>query len=345
MASFKSHPVFFTSLLLAGALTAGQAWLLFSQRSAAKKVAVEIKQKQERLDAFGRANPFPSRENEKAIEEDRAGIEKIRDEIRGRLRATGPVAEKIASATTPASATDAYFDIASFVENMREVAQKAGVSVAPTNRFGFAVYASTGPTRELIPQVFQQRLYSEYLLEALLRSGPTSFVSLQREQPLTAAQRREAEEAELAGQPIARSSDASATGDYFVIDPRTSARVKDFVETIPFRLTFTGSTDSLRFLLNELVTFKIPVVVRSVEVEPVKSTADSAARRPAAPRPPTGRPGVEGVGGRGSPGVLSEAEAMKALVEPGESRFIVTVEVISLVDKNSEDSASSDSTL
>jgi hypothetical protein len=72
MASFKSHPFFYTSLLLIGAVTAGEAWLVFSQRSQAAKLAADIETKQQELDGFARKNPFPSKDNVAAVEADRA---------------------------------------------------------------------------------------------------------------------------------------------------------------------------------------------------------------------------------------------------------------------------------
>lgn len=330
MASFKSHPLFFTSLLLAGALTAGQAWLLFSQRSATNRVAAEIAQKEEALNAFSRARPFPSKGNQAAVEADLASVEKTRDEIRGRLRATGEEADKISAAVTPASPTDAYFDIASFVERISEAATKENVSVAAGNRFGFSAYASTGPERDLVAPVFQQRLYADYLLNALLRSKPTSFVGLQRERPLSPQQKQQIADAIASGQAAPSFGQGGGDGDYFSIDPSISARVPGFVETTPFRLTFTGLTESLRLFLNELVTFKVPVVVRSVEVQPANRTDAPKTRQPA--------PSVDSIFGGGEQSGAAPVETAKALVERSESKFTVTLEIISLVDKNAPES-------
>ncbi|MBC8008731.1 MAG: hypothetical protein H7067_01380 [Burkholderiales bacterium] len=335
MASFKSHPLFFTSLLLAGALTAGQAWLLFSQRSATNRVTEEIAQKQEALNAFSRARPFPSKENLVAVEADLAVVQKTRDEIRGRLRAVGEVADKIAASVTPGSPTDAYFDIAGFVERVGEAAAKESVSVAADNRFGFSAYASTGPERDLVAPVFQQRLYADYLLNALLKSKPSSFVSLQRERPLTPQQKQQILDAIGGGLSAPTFSQGSGDGDYFSIDPSISARVPGFVETTPFRLTFTGLTESLRLFLNELVTFKVPVVVRSVEVEPSNRTDAPKAQQASAPAP-----SFDALfGGGEQASSATPLETAKALVERSESKFTVTLEIISLVDKSAAESA------
>ena len=328
MASFKSHPIFYTSLILAGALTVGQAWLLFSQRSATQKVSAEIEQKKQALNSFTYQTPFPSRENLALIEAERAAAEKTLTEIRSLLQASGEVADSIAKAVPPTSSTDAYFDIANYVERMRAQAREAKVLFSSENRFGFATYSTTGPERGLIASVFNQRQYAEYLIGVLLgsKNPPKEFVSLQRERPLTDAQRKQVADALATGQPVPTFTESSggrdSGGDFFTIDPRTSARVDGSVDTVPFRLTFVGNTAVLRDFLNELALFKIPAVVRSVEVE-------SLAARTSAPSPQTNNP----FAAFGATTSVNPAEAVKPLVEQVDSRFIVTLEIVSLVDK------------
>ncbi len=332
MASFKSHPFFYTSLLLAGALTAGQAWMLFSQRSAAQKISAEIEQKKAALEAFQRQNPFPSRENLQAVEADRLEAEKTLGEIRNLLQSQSAVSDAIAAAVPPASPTDAYFDIANYVERLRSQAREAKVGFSPDNRFGFSAYATTGPDRGLIEQVFQQRQYAEYLIGALLGSSnpPKEFLGLQREQPISAERRRQIEEAAAQGLPppatdAGSSGGAGGTGDYFTMDPRTSARVPGSVASIPFRLSFVGNTAVLRDFLNELALFKVPVVVRSVEVESLN------ANRPSSPASSVSKNPFGGNLFGGTTATANPADAVKPLVEQVDSRFIVTVEVVSLV--------------
>lgn len=337
MASFKSHPFFYTSLLLIGAVTAGEAWLVFSQRSQAAKLAADIETKQQELDGFARKNPFPSKENVAAVEADRAQAEKTRGEIREVLRSSGETAAKLAAAQVPASTTDAYFDIASYVERVRGSAQQSGIQLAVDNQLGFSLYASTGPERELIAAVFKQRQYADYLMGVLIAARPRSILSLQRERPLTPEQKQQVADALASGQPSPLGSSADG-GDYFVIDPRTSARVPGFVDTTPFRFSFTGTTMALRSVLNELARFELPVVVRSVEVEPLNKGEVTPVRQAASPSNP-----FAAFGGEGS--ASASVEAVKPLVEQTDSRFVVTVEFISLVEKNvpAETSAASNS--
>lgn len=345
MASFKSHPFFVTSLILAGALTAGQAWLIFSQRSSAKKIGASIEQKEQTLQKFNTARPFPSRANLEAVEADLAAVQKIRADIRERLHATGEVAERIKSATIPVSSTDAYFDVATFVERVRAkvaaASETAGspIEVGADNRFGFSAYRTTGPASDLVAPVFKQRLYTEYFIDTLLANPSralSSIVSIQRERPLSAVQKRQIAEALASGQSAPNFGDGggggsgAAVGDYFSIDPRTSARVEGFVETMPFRITFVGFTPALRDFLNELATFKIPVVVRSVEVDPV-NPAQRGGQAAAAPKPQS-MADLFGSAAASAEGGVTKIED-KEIVPKTESRFTVTLEVISLVEK------------
>lgn len=337
MASFKSHPLFYTSLILAGALTAGQAWLIFSQRSAAGKIEAEIAQKQQTLQAFSTARPFPSKANLEAAEADLASVEKIRDDIRGRLRAGTETAAKISAATVPASSAEAYFDIANFVEHTKKVAAEAAIDLGTDNRFGFTAYRSTGPERDLIPAVFKQRLYVEYLVNSLIKAKPGSITSIQRELPLSVAQKQQIAEAIASGLTPPSFGGSGGEGDYFTIDPQISARREGFVETIPLRVTFVGFTESLRSFLNELVSFQVPVVVRSVEVAPVNETG-----KPAAPvLKANNLNNIFGDFATGAAGAEAGPAAIEgiALVPRSESRFTVTVEIISPVEKTNPDAA------
>ena len=339
MASFKSHPIFYSSLLLIGAVTAGEIWLTFSQRSQTAAIEAEIEQKAQTLSGFALKSPFPSKENLSLVEEDLAKANQTRDAIRKTLSSNSEAATRISSAIAPATSTDAYFDIANYVERIRESAQKAGILLSPENRLGFSAYSSTGPDRELIPAVFLQRQYADYLLEVLISAQPREIVSLQRERPQTAEEKRLAAEAIANGQPLPSPSESSEAGDYFVIDPRTSARVDGFIETSPFRLTFVGTTTALRNLLNQLARFDLPAVVRSVEVGPASEAQGRNA--PAARAQPANNLFALFGGAPSSENPSSPAaEAVKPLVEQTDSRFVVTVEFVGLVDKNAPEAAS-----
>lgn len=327
MASFKNNPAFFTSLLFLGAVTAGQAWLIYSQRAETKRLVGEVAQKQQTLQNFALSNPFPSKENSLAVERDRVKAEQTLAGTRKELQATGELAQKLATATTPSTSTDAFFDLASFVERLRANATKAGVAIPANSWFGFSTYSSTGPVKDLIAPVFKQRQYVEYLLDALLEAKPRELRAVERTRVLTDAQKAELLASPQATPTAVAGAGAEVAADFFVIDSRTSAKLDGFVDTEPFRLTFVGTTDVLRNFLNELAQFKLPVVVRSVEVTPADKSASAPTAAPlAAPASPFGLFGQE------TP-AAAPVQEVKPLVDQVDSVFVVTVEFVKLVDK------------
>jgi hypothetical protein len=332
MASFKNNPAFFTTLLFIGAVTAGEAWLIYSQSAESNRLTGEVEQKRDVLQRFSTSNPFPSRDNSAAIEADRVHAQETLAGIRKALQASSELVERYAAAKVPATPTDAFFDLASFVERIRENAVKADVVVPQGGWFGFSTYSSTGPVEELIEPVFRQRQYVEYLVGALLESKPREIRAVERSRPLTLAQKEAIKAAEAGGVPSLDNGTGTAgdaAADFFVIDSRSSAKNEGFVDTSPFRLTFTGTTEVLRTFLNELALFKLPVVVRSVEVSPLDKALTGPQAESAAPRPSA----LFGVFGQDAAAGAAPVSEVKPLVEQIDSVFVVTVEFIKLVDK------------
>ena len=124
--------------------------------------------------------------------------------------------------------------------------------IVPDNfAFGFEQYlneATMLDDKELIPVLDKQRQILSYLLDRLYEAEPESIVSVEREA------------LELKGE-----DSASTKG--FGIHSAITARVPGAINTLAFRLAFTGYTDSLRRLLNDLAKFDLPIVVRSIEVD------------------------------------------------------------------------------
>jgi hypothetical protein len=289
--------------------------------------------------------PPPTRDVAKSIEADLARAEQALAAMEAELKGRGPAAERLRNAKVPAARTDAYFDLATFVERMRDTARKHDVDLKPeAARFGFAAYANEGPDTDHIEPVFRQRQVAQYLLEALLEAKPRALLAVKREAPLTKQEKKMREEARLAaeagGQPDASLEITMPEGpDYFQIDSRASARVPGFVDANAFRFVFTGQTAALRQFLNRLAGFELPVLVREVEVDvasgeeaaastdetPASSEASPAAPAsvvlsldPAAPKPPPKK----------APTRVSTATP---IVSKALSKFTVTVEFIELV--------------
>jgi hypothetical protein len=270
--------------------------------------------------------------------------------MQGELKGRGPAAERIRSAKVPAARTDAYFDLATFVEKTRELARKREVDVrSEAARFGFAAFTNEGPVQEHIEPVFRQRQIAQYLVESLIEARPRSILLIKREHTQSKAD-REARAAAIANGETPPEMPSEEGPDYFTIDPRVSARVPGYIDTIPFRLTFTGQTAALRTFLNQLASFELPVLVREVEVEP--ATSEEASAQPMAEDTPTAvepsaaaetAPSVvlSVEAPAGQPAAIAKPRAPVAraprptsatpIVSKPLSRFTVTVEYVELV--------------
>lgn len=349
MSFYRKNPLFTLVLTICGVLALGELALTYERFAASRAAAKRLAQRKEELQGMAALTPPPTREVAAAIEQDltkaQAALASMQSELKGR----GPAAERLHSAKVPAARTDAYFDLATFVEKMRESAKKHDVEIRPeAARFGFAAYANEGPVQEHIEPVFRQRQIAQYLIEALVEARPRALFSVKREATISKAE-REARAAALAnGETPPELNTGDSGPDYFIIDPAMTARAAGFIDTTAFRFVFTGQTAALRNFLNRLAAFELPVLVREVEVEP--ATAEEAATQAAVeesvaqtepPAAPANAASVvlslDGLAPAAkAPAAKSTASAARAsaatpLVSKPLSKFTVTVEFVELV--------------
>ncbi|MFH1497469.1 MAG: hypothetical protein ABII82_06550 [Verrucomicrobiota bacterium] len=334
MARLKSHPVFTltVSLLLLVALGAGV--LLYLTLGKVATAERDVRQKSQALSGYTQRNPFPSAENVEAAKADLARSEELLATMQAALKGRGEFAERVQTSVPPVGPTEAYFDIANFVESMRAAAESAGVAIPAGTRFGFQTHVSTGPERDLIPQVHRQRLVAEYLLTTLLEAAPQELVALQRNRPVAPGAAPVAQNTSNTRGAGGGNTANSPESDFFAIDSRMTAAVPGFVETTAFKLSFIGYTGSLRGFLNEIATFKLPLVVRSVEVEPVANKTDASNRRSQS----SAANSLSALfGGAAATTETPAADAAKPIVDQVRSKFTVTIEYINLVEKSADE--------
>ena len=268
----KRNPLLGSVLLLLVALLVTGVWLWAREREQARRALVALEQKKLERDRLARQTPALSEANEQAIARDLANTRLVLAALRATLRAALPGPDETFPApASPAKSIDLYSDIAAFVEKTRALATHAQVKIRPDEHFGFATHATGGPAADLIPAVFRQRIEGQYLLEGLLESRPRALLAVQREHPLSAAQRAQRNQPVQPGVPAFAipAGNNGVAADFFDLDGRLSVRVPGYVDSDAFRLEFTGETATLRAFLNHLATFPLPVIVRSVEVEPM----------------------------------------------------------------------------
>jgi hypothetical protein len=350
----KNRRLFTLALCVFAVVALGELYLTYDRWMASRAAAKTLVDRTAELQGMTALNPPPKREVAAAIEADLAKAQASLAAMQGELKGRGPAAERIRAAKLPANRTDAFFDLATFVEKTRELAKKHEVGVRPeAARLGFSAYANEGPAADHIDPVFRQRQIAQYLIETLIEAKPRALLSVRREHTLGKAEReaRAAAQAAIAagGQPDPAAApppaepagDSSDGLDYFTIDPRVTARVPGFIDTIPFRLVFTGQTAALRLFLNKLAAFELPVLVREVEVE-AATAEESVAEEPApaaeaaatgdvpaasvvlaaapAPKPPAKAPAAK----------APRPSAVSPIVSKPLSKYTVTVEFVEL---------------
>jgi hypothetical protein len=309
--------------LAAGLLLAvllGELWWLGNRRAAAQGLERQVNQAAARLHAFGTLSPAPTREVAARWEAEVATAEEALAGLRGRFAGGGARAEAVRLAVPPVQRADAFFDIARFVEAQRLAARQAGVALRAEDFFGFVTHAQAGPAPEHIARVHRQRLIAAHLLEALWAARPARFDGLERARP-------------EGGAPAAMTGRAADANDFFVIDPQVSARREGLVHTEPMRVRFSGQTTALRAFLNRLADYELPLLVRSVEVEPAPDLNRKA-------------PGASGRAEDPFAGIFGSVsddtprpEAPVPLVAENFSRFTITVEYVELRDGVAEKEA------
>lgn len=330
MSAFRRYPFFASALLVLALVFLAAGWCLYERWTAAHAAEAKVKTLQTELATLTDTTPPPSRETSAQIEADLAHARSALAAMQAELKGHGPAATELQNAKPPGSRPAAYFDLASFVEQAREHAAHRGVAVKADEYFGFASYAHEGPEMEMVPLVFRQRQVAASLIDALIEARPRQILMVQRERPLTKAEREARAAAEASGNPVdAAASDSAASSsnansaDFFDLDSRVSARVPGFVDTTAFRLTFTGQSPALRTFLNKLAGFELPLVVRAVEAEPAAADEPGGAAAEEAPAPATPSPS--------SVIAAPTAVAAKPIVGKLLTKFTVTVEFIDLV--------------
>ena len=349
MSFFRKNPLFGIVLTVCALLVMGELALIYERYAASRAAAKKLEQRKADLEAMAQLTPPPTREIAAQIEADLAKGQAALASMQSELKGRGPAAERIRGAKIPAARTDAYFDLATFVEKTRELAKRHEVEVRPeAARFGFAAFANEGPQQDHIEPVFRQRQIAQYLLESLIEARPRSILAVKREHTLGKAEREARAAAAANGEPPPEEPGEEGP-DYFKIDRALTARVPGYIDTTAFRLVFTGQTAALRTFLNRLASFELPILVREVEVD--VATAEEAAVQTAAEEP--GAPAEPAPAASTAPSIVLSAEsppgatpkavtpkpparaarapASSPIVSKPLSKFTVTLEFIELV--------------
>ena len=311
MGFIKKNLIFTIIIVFCILAFATGVYLAFDESGKIEQKKQKITVAESQLKTMRFADPAPTQENIEASAENvaelEAGLRKIRKDL-----------EHGARITTSADGIEVMAGIQQFILRYQREAvthtdddgKSVGIIVPVDFAFGFEQYldeATMLDDEELIPVLDKQRQILSYLLDKLYEAEPESIISVERE-----VLELKAEDA------------GSAKG--FAIHPAITARVPGAINTLAFRLAFTGYTDSLRRLLNDLAKFDLPIVVRSIEVDR-PSGISTTAKLPANNDLDT----FFGVfdGGSNSE-VKAPEEAQKPVISENISTFTVVLEFIEI---------------
>ena len=313
MDALKKNPLFAALLLASVAAVGFEGWQIYATRQRALRAAVQLEAKRQERDWLAHRSPALSEENERAIAADVAALEQKVSDLRTLLAGRGqwlPAA--------PAISRDSYFALGKFTQHLKALAVEQQIALPGDERFGFATYANEGPDADLVAPVHRQRVVIQHLVETLFEARPRSLVGVQRERPLTVAQRTAMRTPPAPGAaPVAAPTRASGqSADFFEPDARLRLHAPGLVEGELYRFEFTGQTQALRAFLNGLVASPLPVVVRAVEVEPAGTDVGATADAETAAAPST---------------AASAAQLPVPLVTRNFSKFAVVVECVDVL--------------
>jgi len=302
-ASRQSHPGWLPVVVSGCVLGAGAlSWLTWREHTDGLQAQAALRARIAARDFVVSQSPQPSEATEKSLRDELAAVRRATGAFSTALAGQSPAALEIA---VPARPVDAYFELAAYVEKNRALAATARTTIAENERFGFTLYQTEGPAEDLLPAVARQAAALRHLLECLFESTPEALLAVQRERPRTMSQQAARHPGgEVRPTPVGTEA---AGKDYFSIDPALSLFTPGETDTLAFRVEFLGRTSSLRGFLNSLGAFKLPLFVRSVEVEPLATAPATHASR------------------------NGEPDAALPAVAQNLSKFAVVVELVELV--------------
>ncbi len=242
MNAIKRHPYFSAWVLCCVVLVAGGfGWLHRLRKSAHRELASVAQKSQQRDHLLQQA-----RSAEPVLAE---------PVVISRDVAIAPITPK----PTPQKPLEGFIAIAGAREEWRRLAASQQVALLPEELFGFATHAHEGPRENQLAAVHAQLGLTQQVLEKLFAARPDKLLAVRREH--VRVNERE-------GVP-------EVAADFFELEARLDLRVAGVIEGQAMQVEFIGQTQALQSFLNALATAAEPLLVRSVEGEPMPENQNS----------------------------------------------------------------------
>lgn len=251
MAWFKKNILFTIIMVVLAGVLAFEIYYVLGRRETARQAETAF---QEKVEEYKRLSGKPILPHSNNVGLLNAEVTRQQEELKmyfSLIKGGDELQE--AFKKVPESRANAYFEIASFVQQYRRKAAEANVGIPEGAAFGFSEFTSTGPAEDQIAAVHKQRLIVAYILDQMFSASPQALLSVRRP-----------------GGGGGGSSDGNRErGDAsFGLDSKFSVAIPQMADTLAFQVVFTGHSDTLRTFLNRMSSFEVPLMVRNVEVAP-----------------------------------------------------------------------------
>lgn len=286
MKYLKKYPIFSSVLiflLLAFAVVAAYDIYLISQHNRASQ-SEQVARK--RFESAVKNDPGPenlelAKENIKALNDKLDVLDK-------------DLSRESSAILAPAPVTEGYQlveRLRSLVGQWRIEAQEKQIGIPDNFDFSFKKYLDSNakpPANNAVEPLWKQANILENILKKLYAAKtPNSTLNIIAVQREILPIELEAEKAEADSSGRRRVAPTrvirSSSGDTFEVDQFISAKKEGSVSTLGYRIVFSGYTDSMRRFLNNLNSYDLMLVVRSIEVKPtvdLKSGATATSPSP-----------------------------------------------------------------
>ncbi|QYY36533.1 Amuc_1100 family pilus-like protein [Ruficoccus sp. ZRK36] len=346
MGFFKKYPIFGGFIAICLLLFIAGLVFIFLGFGGLGKARKSFTQAERSYRSALSLSPAPTAENAQQSEKN---VQELAAALQAQIDATAGHAPSIVSTDAPKTEADMLFQLEAFKEQFTKDAadveplgaadDTVGIQLPDDFNFSFSRFLESGtpPPSKFIPAVFEQKEVLGYLLRKLYDSQPTGILSIQRETQVEEIEAQGGAQDNANRRRANRNNDrdtaTTSKDDEFQIG-ELSARVPGAVETLAFRFVFTGYTPSLRLFLKQLEEFELPLVVRSVEVQPYKASK-GARTEPASTNNPFNVFG----GGDSASETGEKPVTREPVVEENLSQFTVVVEYIKVLVKPPSDVA------
>ena len=262
MSVVKNNLIFCTLLIVAGLLTIFGLFIAFNSSGHLAEAQKKVSDTRSQLEVLQQLSPAPSANNiliaKRNVEELEHALRDIRKDL-----------QRGSKMLLSNDGVSVMAGIQQFISESRQKAinherfsmveqDTVSMPIAITDdfAFGFEDYAQEATMPDSASAILlldKQRQILEYVINLVIASNPHSIDSVEREHI----------EADIDGKNQPKS---------YRIDPATSARVMGAINTLAFKITFSGYSRSLRNFLNALSSFDMPIVVRSLGVTRLEAT-------------------------------------------------------------------------